>query len=530
MPNPFTSKTAGSMGGYMPNEYSADVRDIERQRKMADILLQQSQTPMQGQMVGGVYVAPHWTQGLAKVANAAASRYAENEADQKEKDIGFRMQRDFADWAGSRPTGTPARELPPDQAGPTMAAQPATAQEKMAWALRGMSNPMAAPIAAQEYQRIANMQQLQDIIGAQGGSGAGGSGGGIAGVNPTAAALFMSGIPGADKLGTAVVEANKPVALREGDLVQRGPDGSIRSIYTQPKLEPGMLPVRDQNGNVIGAQAIPGYSQGAGDITRGKEGAKAGFDMITVQTPQGPVMMTKEQAARLAGDYAGAQPSGNFQGSPSQIASEISRIADPNERAAAWQAYQNQAGGKNPAPAPAQPGIPLKNGPQLPEAAVKEQQALLEDIGLMGGINSDMKAVNDMIASGSLKLGPVNNLLSQGRNMIAASDESSRNFASFRSTLEKMRNDSLRLNKGVQTEGDAQRAWNELVANINDPKVVQQRLQEIQRINERGSNLKRMQIDVMRRNFEAPPLDTTGFSNQPAAIGQSGGFKILQVE
>ena len=167
-----------------------------------------------------------------------------------------------------------------------------------------------------------------------------------------------------------------------------------------------------------------------------------------------------------------------------------------------------------------------KNVPKLPTSALKMQQEELDAVGTSASINADLAAMGQQIDSGKLQLGPVNNLLAKGKNLIGASDESSRNLATFQSTLEKLRNDSLRLNKGVQTEGDAQRAWNEMIANINDPKVVKQRLGEIQKINERAANLRKMNVENIRQNFGVEPLDTGGYQNQPAAVGGGGGSNV----
>lgn len=163
-----------------------------------------------------------------------------------------------------------------------------------------------------------------------------------------------------------------------------------------------------------------------------------------------------------------------------------------------------------------------KGGGSLPTAALKMQNEALEEIGLAGAINSDLGAIGQQLKDGKLDLGLVNNAVSQARNFIGASSEQSRNFSSFQATLEKLRNDSLRLNKGVQTEGDAQRAWNELFKSINDPQVVSQRLAEIQKINQRGADMKKMQLDITRANFGLDPLDTSGAFSQPAAVGTGG--------
>lgn len=163
-----------------------------------------------------------------------------------------------------------------------------------------------------------------------------------------------------------------------------------------------------------------------------------------------------------------------------------------------------------------------KNVPKLPTSALKMQQESLDAIGTSSSIASDLDALEKQIDAGALQLGPVNNRMAQARNFLGASTPESKNFASFQASLEKMRNDSLRLNKGVQTEGDAQRAWNELFANVNDPGVVKQRLQEIKAINSRAANLHQMNVETIRSNFGVDPLDTSGYQNQPAVVGNSG--------
>lgn len=157
-------------------------------------------------------------------------------------------------------------------------------------------------------------------------------------------------------------------------------------------------------------------------------------------------------------------------------------------------------------------------GKPMPAAALKMQQEEMEAIGLASAIEKDLGAISQKLADGSLRLGPYENLKSQGLNAAGLSSENSRNFASFRSTLEKLRNDSLRLNKGVQTEGDAQRAWNEILANINDIPLVQQRLSEVQAINNRAIDLRKNNLNVIRNNYGAPPLDMRVYDNLKPAI------------
>ena len=155
----------------------------------------------------------------------------------------------------------------------------------------------------------------------------------------------------------------------------------------------------------------------------------------------------------------------------------------------------------------------------LPAAAMKMQNDALDVIAASSNIDKLLSDKQRQIESGSLSFGPVSNLVNKGRNLAGQSNEQSRNFASFVSDLERMRNESLRLNAGVQTDGDAQRAWNELFQNINDTNLVGQRLNEIRAINKRAVELQRLKIDNVRSNYQAAPFD---YSRLPGS-GDAGG-------
>lgn len=169
----------------------------------------------------------------------------------------------------------------------------------------------------------------------------------------------------------------------------------------------------------------------------------------------------------------------------------------------------------------------------LPASALKLQQSELDALSTASGIQSDLARVQNQLETGKLSFGPISNLINQGRNLAGVSNEESRNFASFKSTLEKLRNDSLRLNAGVQTDGDAQRAWNELFANITDKGVVEQRLREIQGINARAVQLRKLNIDGIRANYGYGPLDTSAYEKaagaQPARPSADSGAKTISL-
>jgi hypothetical protein len=152
----------------------------------------------------------------------------------------------------------------------------------------------------------------------------------------------------------------------------------------------------------------------------------------------------------------------------------------------------------------------------------KEEDEDIQAFGSTKAINGSLDRINGQIADGSLQLGPWTNAVSSVQNAVGASDDVSSNFASFQATLEKLRNESLRLNKGTQTEGDAQRAWNELFTNIRDPKIVQQRIKEIASYNDAAASLNVAKINNRRKNQGLDELDVNELlrrnqqSQQPA--------------
>ena len=143
----------------------------------------------------------------------------------------------------------------------------------------------------------------------------------------------------------------------------------------------------------------------------------------------------------------------------------------------------------------------------IPAGALKMQDAALQAYNSAGTIDEILAAKQAQIEKGELKFGPVSNKANEAMNATGFSSPESRNYASFMSDLERMRNESLRLNMGVQTDGDAQRAWNELFQNVNDTDLVKQRLAEIRSINKRGAELQRLRVDNVRSNYNAAPYE-----------------------
>lgn len=219
-----------------------------------------------------------------------------------------------------------------------------------------------------------------------------------------------------------------------------------------------------------------------------------------------------------------------------QVLSNQARTQSPDSVASVAQSGANNAAtiaatvrGQDLRAATAAAATGQKNAPKpIPAAALKMQQEGLDAIGTASSINADLDAINKQISEGKLKFGPMSNLVNRGMNASGLSSEESKNFASFQANMEKLRNESLRLNKGVQTDGDAQRAWNELFSNINDTGVVKQRLEEIKRLNDRAVQLRKLDIDNIRVNYGHDPMDTGAYSRVPPAL--NGGKPLSDFE
>ena len=154
----------------------------------------------------------------------------------------------------------------------------------------------------------------------------------------------------------------------------------------------------------------------------------------------------------------------------------------------------------------------------MPATAVKLENEELTSLGTFKGLDADLAALEKQIEDKTLKFGPTRNAVNTLKNAAGFSDTESRNLATFKAKLENMRNAVLLLNKGVQTEGDAQRAMNEIMSNINDPELVKQRLGEIRALNKRAAELRKNNVDLLRTNYGQPQLDYSKYENQPAAV------------
>ena len=91
--------------------YQPEILGMDRQRKLAEMLIAQGQQQPQGQMVGGRFIPVAPTQNLANLLNTALGTYGMYKADEKAMDLANRIRQGeieaFADFEKTR-RGTPA--------------------------------------------------------------------------------------------------------------------------------------------------------------------------------------------------------------------------------------------------------------------------------------------------------------------------------------------------------------------------------------------------------------------------------------
>lgn len=99
------------MGGqrtYDPNKNPDEIVGIDQQRRLAAALQQQGMQQEQGQMVSGHYVAPSWTQHLAKALQLGAVGYLDDKANTQQKDYNSTKAKKFGEiLAGNKPQQIP---------------------------------------------------------------------------------------------------------------------------------------------------------------------------------------------------------------------------------------------------------------------------------------------------------------------------------------------------------------------------------------------------------------------------------------
>jgi hypothetical protein len=116
----------------------------------------------------------------------------------------------------------------------------------------------------------------------------------------------------ADALRRKNAAEGNQVVSQDATLTRANPDGSVTPLFTAPNITTGTN-INWQGGQPV-ANAIPGADKIAADraaaTTAATEQEKAARDMITMNTPQGPKMVTRAQAVAMAGGLPAGATSG----------------------------------------------------------------------------------------------------------------------------------------------------------------------------------------------------------------------------
>jgi len=102
--------------------------------------------------------------------------------------------------------------------------------------------------------------------------------------------------------------------------------------------------------------------------------------------------------------------------------------------------------------------------------------------------------------SGDLVVGPVGTLGTKLRTGLGMADAQDVNLNEWEADKTKIVNESLRLNKGVQTEGDAQRAVQELMG-ARDPGTAARALRRLAELNSRAVQLQKQKLNTIYSNY-----------------------------
>jgi hypothetical protein len=174
-------------------------------------------------------------------------------------------------------------------------------------------------------------------------------------------------------------------------------------------------------------------------------------------------------------------------------------------------------------------------GKPLPTSALRMVDEANQAIAATAQSDALIAPAIQALEDGKVQLGILRNVESRTRNVAGKSDENSRGYASLMQTLEKLRNNYLLLAKGVQTEGDAQRAWNSEIGESvqNDNQLALQQLRKAQGMIQMAREAQQGRVESVYTNFgqEAPAQKgsppTFATEAEAAAAGLQPGTRVV---
>ncbi len=274
------------------------------------------------------------------------------------------------------------------------------------------------------------------------------------------------------------------------------------------------------NRDNIVAQALQGNLAGAGAYSMGLAKGPLEMTKIVDGTGYNPYLEADQQYhttpvgqstigmrnASAASSYASANNS-NASAARTRQATGIDAAKFGMERTGQWNPGGKGGGGEKP----------------LPIGALKELLSVEDALSGTSVLNDIIQKNAGRIKDGTLKVGPADTLGANIRTSLNMSTDSDVARKEWEADLTKIVNESLRLNKGVQTEGDAQRAANELMA-ARDQKTVAAALQRLAGFNKAAVELQRRKQDLVNSNYGRPTNAVDAFGGA-APMQREGGVR-----
>lgn len=225
----------------------------------------------------------------------------------------------------------------------------------------------------------------------------------------------------------------------------------------------------------------------------------------------GGVSTTDQGRASIAADAARARASDASAASSYATAAKTRQaMALDGQQHALSVAGQWNPGGKN-----------AGGSSPLPVSALKELLGVEDALGGTQVLADIISKNAQRLADGSLRVSPTSSLLARGRTFAGIATPGDVNYNEWQADLTKIVNESLRLNKGVQTEGDAQRAANELMS-ANDPATAAAALKRLAGFNQQAVELQQRKAALINGNFGR----ATSPGAMPSAVEAFGGGAV----
>lgn len=162
----------------------------------------------------------------------------------------------------------------------------------------------------------------------------------------------------------------------------------------------------------------------------------------------------------------------------------------------------------------------------LPTQLAKAEDDNFEAIDISQGIVSEVDYFLNLIENGQLEFSFGENIADSVSGFFGIANEEARNSAAFKTFLQRLRNDKLRLAKGVQTEGDAQRAMSEILDNLNDKNTVVTQLNKLKREAEKGAETNMRDVNRRRKDQQINPFDFSDYTTP--TIASDVGYKVVK--